>query len=230
MRKYEHIFFDLDRTLWDFDANSNDTLLEIIEVFKLFDYVNDHEKWISAYQSHNKKLWSDYEVGKIRKEVLREERFKLLLNDFKITDPDLTTEISNYYIEFAPQKKTLMPNALKVLEYLYDNYKLHIVTNGFYTIQQIKIRESGIEKFFRSMTTSDRVNKAKPDRKIFEEALKPENARKDKSIFIGDSLENDVMGAIKFGIDQVWFNHDKLFSELRPTFEIQNLIELKSIL
>ena len=33
--KYKHIFFDLDRTLWDFETNSNKTLLQLINRFSL---------------------------------------------------------------------------------------------------------------------------------------------------------------------------------------------------
>ena len=230
MRKYKHIFFDLDRTLWDFDANSSATLLEIIEVFKLYDYVNDYELWVDTYQAHNKKLWNDYELGKIQKQVLREERFKLLLNDFRITDKELTQEISDYYIEYAPQKKALMPNTKTVLEYLSNHYLLHLVTNGFFAVQETKLKASGIAQFFENMTTSDKVSASKPSRRIFQEALKPVNARKDQSLFVGDSLENDIVGAMKFGISQVWYNHDNIESLVKPTYEIKDLIELKTIL
>jgi FMN phosphatase YigB (HAD superfamily) len=33
----KHIFFDLDRTLWDFEKNSHTTLLQLIKDFKLIE-------------------------------------------------------------------------------------------------------------------------------------------------------------------------------------------------
>ena len=33
--KYKHIFFDLDRTLWDFEYNSHETLLELCKSYNL---------------------------------------------------------------------------------------------------------------------------------------------------------------------------------------------------
>ena len=35
MPQYKHLFFDLDHTLWDFDANAKETLAELYSIFDL---------------------------------------------------------------------------------------------------------------------------------------------------------------------------------------------------
>lgn len=230
MQKYKHIFFDLDRTLWDFDANSAQTLLEIVEHFNLQEYVRDSYKWTDTYRKCNEEVWKLFEEKKLNKQNLRVERFRLLFEEFKINRKELIPEISEYYIANSPAKSLLMPNVAEVLDYLSAKYKMYIVSNGFYDVQLIKLRAGGIDKYFKRVITSDKVLAAKPDRKIFEEAVKSANARKTQSVFIGDNLDRDIVGAKRFGIDQIWYNHDTVLSEFTPSFEISNLIELKKIL
>ena len=35
MPRYKHLFFDLDHTLWDFDTNAKDTLMEMYSLFDM---------------------------------------------------------------------------------------------------------------------------------------------------------------------------------------------------
>ena len=83
--KYKHIFFDLDRTLWDFEINSHETLLELCNTYKLNAIgVDDYEGFIRTYKNHNAKLWDLYRVDKISQKDLRRERFQKTLSDFGI--------------------------------------------------------------------------------------------------------------------------------------------------
>ncbi|HBH49191.1 MAG TPA: noncanonical pyrimidine nucleotidase, YjjG family [Bacteroidales bacterium] len=230
MRKYEHIFFDLDRTLWNFDANSSATLLELIDHFKLSKVIADRHKWLSSYVRHNIRVWSLYENRQISKPDLRLERFRLLLSDFNIQDESLVMALSDYYLANAPLKPALMPYAKEILDYLNNKYKLYILSNGFYETQIQKLKSGGILAYFNKIFTSDTLHVAKPQRKIYQEALKSVNARKDKSVFIGDNLENDVIGPGKFGMDQIWYNHDGIISEVEATYQIKSLEEIKGIL
>ena len=80
-----HIFFDLDRTLWDFEKNSHETLLELCNYYKLKEKgILDYEEFINTYKIHNEKLWSLYRVDEISQKDLRRERFQRVLSDFGI--------------------------------------------------------------------------------------------------------------------------------------------------
>ena len=61
-----HIFFDLDRTLWDFETNSEITLIDIIKKFKLTQKgVPSAKEFIARYKIHNERLWGLYRRNKI---------------------------------------------------------------------------------------------------------------------------------------------------------------------
>ena len=85
--KYKHVFFDLDHTLWDFDANARATLAQLHMDLKLVDKgIHDFDLFHQTYLQHNEKLWARYRNGYIKQEELRLKRMWLTLLDFRITD------------------------------------------------------------------------------------------------------------------------------------------------
>ena len=64
----KHIFFDLDRTLWDFDENSKEALRQIIKRFDLMALFGSFDRFHRAYEKHNSRLWADYGKGILKKE------------------------------------------------------------------------------------------------------------------------------------------------------------------
>ena len=154
----KHIFFDLDRTLWDFEKNSIVTLTEIFNDFNLSKLgVSSVNLFIDKYKYHNNKLWDLYRDNKISKEYLRDSRFALALNEFNIQDSNLGKSIGRTYIEKSPLKTGLFPNTVEVLNYLFKKYKLHIITNGFNEVQHIKLKASLLNNFFENVITSEQV-------------------------------------------------------------------------
>ncbi len=230
MRKYKHVFFDLDRTLWDFDQNTTITLYELIKYFKLDNIVPDPQKFTVQYHKYNEEIWDLYRKKQIRKNDLRIERFRRLLHEYEIYDESIIQNISSYYIEHSPRKPKLLEGAKEILEYLAPNYSLYIVSNGFYEAQQQKLISSGIAGYFKKVFTSERIGDSKPSRYFFECAIKACNAKKTESIIIGDDLENDIRGAMKFGIDQIWLTSERGNYEYEPTYKIKELKELRGIL
>jgi putative hydrolase of the HAD superfamily len=141
----------------------------------------------------------------------------------------MAADFGDEYLEISPRKTILIPHAPEVLEYLSGRYALHILTNGFRVTQQIKLKHCGLDKYFRSLTTSEDVGHNKPRPEIFRQALSSVHARKEESIMVGDDLEVDIIGARKFGIDQVFFNRDGLQHNVAVTYEITSLTELKEL-
>ena len=132
MRNYQHIFFDLDRTLWDFEKNSELTLNEIFEHFKLKQLgIDNASQFIAEYKAINHRMWEEYRKGIIRKDQLRGGRFLETLRQYKIEDKALSEKIGDYYVEESPRKTALFDGTHEVLTYLQSKYILHIITNGF---------------------------------------------------------------------------------------------------
>jgi len=231
LNNYKHIFFDLDHTLWDFDRNSRETLEELFEVYSLKNYgIHAFEDFVSTYRIVNDEKWDLYRKGLISKEKLRSTRFYDTLLRFEVNHPELASEIDREYILRSPHKTNLFPHALEVLGYLSEKYALHIITNGFTEVQDIKMTKSGLKPFFTHEITSESAGVNKPDPIIFRHALKTAGAKRKESIMIGDNLHVDCVGARRVGIDQVYFNPDKNPHQEKVTFEIVNLGELRTFL
>ena len=229
--KYQHLFFDLDHTLWDFEANARATLLELHHNLKLEEYgINDFDLFHKNYLALNEILWERYRNGRIRQDELRIKRMRLALLDFKIANEELALKMSVLFLELLPTMTILFPYTLEALQYLVDkNYRLHLITNGFEATQHSKLKFSGLDKFFDAIITSESSNSLKPRKEIFEYAFQKTSARQEESIMIGDNIEVDIMGAMNAGIDQVYVNHLGTTPAIQPTFTVHNLKELETI-
>lgn len=230
---YKHIFFDLDHTLWDFEKNSTLALNELFDEFDLGKKLNSNFKqFIEAYHHINHNYWDDYKKNKVTREQLRNGRFIDTLSHFNFINKDLANTISDEYIKRSPYKKQLFDGAMRVLDYLIrKEYQLHIITNGFNEVQFIKLTESALLPYFKTITTSEHAGHNKPDEKIFLHALAQAGAKKRESLMIGDNFEADIEGAIKAGIDAIWFNPNKEKTESNLNFKtINHLLEIEELL
>jgi putative hydrolase of the HAD superfamily len=229
--KYKHIFFDLDHTLWDFDANARATLQQLhLDLDLVSKGVHDFELFHKNYLQHNEKLWARYRNGMIRQEELRLKRMWLTLLDFKIADEQLAQQLNELFLQLLPARTLLFPDTIEVLHYLKDKgYRLHIITNGFESTQHSKMTYSGLDGFFEQVITSEGSNSLKPQKEIFDYALAKAGARPEESIMIGDALDVDIAGAINAGMDQVHVNYNNLPQNIKPTYTVTHLRELKEI-
>lgn len=231
MRKYKHIFFDLDRTLWDFDSNSLETFIDLYNKYNIIKKLNcDFLSFHNNYKKHNSLLWEEYRKGEIKKEYLSLQRFEFTLNDFGCDDKILALKMAEDYLRLSPQKKLLFPHTHEVLGFLKKKYHLHIITNGFVEVQYTKIKNCGIDKYFTHTITSEEARFQKPDREIFEFSLKKVGANAEECIMVGDDLKVDILGAKRIGIDQIYFNPSGIQHNETITFEIDSLEKIFEIL
>jgi len=230
--KYRHLFFDLDHTLWDFETNSRETLLELYQTNQLKERgVSDFNVFFKHYSYHNNRLWDRYSKGFIRQEELRFKRMWLSLLEFKIADDALTNKLSAGFIEILPTKKGLFPYTIELLTYLKTkNYRLHLITNGFEKIQYHKLNNSNMNQYFDKVITSEYAGSLKPKKEIFDFALLKAGAIMEESIMIGDNIEADIKGAMNAGWDTVFVNHiNAPKPTVKPTFIVTSLKELEHI-
>ena len=226
----KHIFFDLDRTLWDFETNSHETLFEIYNKYNLRELgIESYIEFIKEYKKINEKLWKMYRADKISQKNLRRERFQKTLELYNIRNIDLSEKIGNDYIDICPRKTKLFPKTIEILNYLKSKYHLYIITNGFHKTQHIKLEFSNLKPYFHQVFTSEQVGVKKPNPKIFEYALSKANANSEESVYVGDDLEVDILGCQKCGIDGVYFNPKKIEHQENPKYEISCLSELKKL-
>jgi len=231
MPKYKHIFFDLDRTLWDFDTNSKMALAEIYIEFKLKERgMESSDEFIAIYQEINEGLWDLYRKGLLNKRKLRSLRFSKTLEHFGLTDEYLGEQLGTAYIEISPYKTAVLPNCMEILDYLAGRYEMHIITNGFEEVQNIKLDKSGLTKYFSKIITSEQAGARKPDPKVFDYAFGLTSGKVSDSLMIGDDLRTDIEGARNIEMDHVYYNPKRVDHSEELFHEIQDLMDLKSLL
>ena len=230
MTKYKHLFFDLDQTLWDFEKNSVEVLNELFSRYNLAQHgIKSCDEFVIKYKELNSLLWLRYGKGQITKKKLRYGRFRAALNYYKIKNNSLADLLADEYIKLSPYKTHLLPHAEDILTELKKFYTLHIITNGFWEVQQIKLDKSGLNKFFTNIIVSDLLGHKKPDIRIFEHSLNKAGILASEALMIGDSYECDIEGAQAAGIDQVFYN-PKFIKAGPATYEINCLSELRNLL
>jgi len=226
--KYEVIIFDADETLFDFKKSEKDAFKNTMLAFHI-EY--DESYHLEVYKEINTAIWKEFEDGLITQKKLSFERFKRL-SDKLNTEFD-EVKFAQLYMKHLSHASFLYDESIDLVESLHKDYRLSIITNGLKDVQDHRIRKSMIAKFFEDIVVSEDVEVSKPDSKIFEHALNNlKHTDKSKVLMVGDSLTSDIQGGINFGIDTCWFNPNQIVntSELKPTYEIANLLELKNLL
>jgi len=225
LTEVQHIFFDLDNTLWDFDANSRETLHELFAAFNLALHCDvSSDRFVERYLFHNDRFWDMYRQNRISKNRLRRVRFEVALEDIGIADKQLAREVSEAYLDRCPQKTKLIDGAVEVLHFLKDHYTLHILSNGFHDVQLTKLSGSGILACFKEVVTSERASSKKPQKRIFEYAMNAISAQASECLMVGDSLDIDIRGALDNGWLAIHYNPAKLDHEHRSINELKELI------
>ena len=276
MVRYKNLFFDLDDTLWDTAANSRDSLSEAFVYCRLDRFFPGFEEFSRLYSAHNEQLWADYAVGKIDKDRLNFERFA---HPFRLagqetgdyrgfrpldaqgilppgaaaraTGRPLLETFAKHFFALIPTKTKTLPHAFAVLQALRGRgYRLFILSNGFRELQSRKMRNSGLDAYFRKVLLSDDIGLLKPNPRFFHFALSATQSLPRESLMIGDNLRTDILGAYHAGIDQLYFNPRRLPIPAasppptsptapalpapppgwKPTFEVHSLAEIPSLL
>ena len=200
------IFFDLDHTLWDFQKNS---ALTFDFLLKKYQINIDLNKFLNIYIPINFSYWKLYRDEKITKEFLRYNRLKSSFDKLNISlSDDVINKIADDYVISLPVNNFLIKDTTLVLDYLKRKYRLHIITNGFTEVQNKKIVNSKIKKYFHSIIDSETVGVKKPNIKIFDYALKVSGSKSKNSLMIGDNLEADILGALNAGFHAIHFNNN----------------------
>jgi 2-haloacid dehalogenase len=221
---YKAVFLDADDTIFNFAKTSAFALEQVCRTFN----ITFTAELLNTYESINTELWKQLELGKINKIKLRTERFRRLFTALNISEGAGgvdSTAAGECYIRFLSESVFLIPGAEKLLQQL-KGVPVIIVTNGIAEVQKSRIARSGLDGLYKGMIISEEAGWAKPDPRIFEQAmLFTEGIPKKEIIMLGDSLSSDIQGANNAAIDSCWFNPSGATnaSKAVPDYEIKEL-------
>jgi len=199
----DHIFFDLDHTLWDFDLNSK---LAYGQIFRERNLSLNLDHFIGIYEPLNLEFWRRFRESEITKEQLRYQRLKAAFDacNYAVDDVEIN-HIADLYMSYLPNNNHLFAGCKELLDALKAKYRLHLITNGFEEVQHLKVKQAGLDGYFDLILTGEAAGVKKPDSGIFYQALEKTGATIANSVMIGDSLEADVRGAQNIGMPAIWF-------------------------
>lgn len=231
MKNYQHIFFDLDHTLWDYDRNVTESLSELYQMYDLRNQgIASFDQFFEAFHHINFQLWDWYNVGKIDKENLRKERFPRIFAHAGIEKWEIPASFEEEFMSRTSSKPHVFPHSKEILTYLSQKYKLHVITNGFDESQSKKINSAGLTGFFDLVVTSETTGHKKPDPRIFQYVMDQLQTRSEHCLMVGDNPASDILGAQRAEIDQVFFNPKGKTIDLNPTYTISHLKQLEDLL
>jgi putative hydrolase of the HAD superfamily len=224
----KHIFFDLDDTLYDFEKNSCIALEYLFAEFSMGTKLNvDFHEFYEAYKKVNSQFWSLYNKGQITKQYLRDHRFHETFKKFSYDNFTDNLAFNEQYLTRAPHGAHLREGCIEILEHLKSKYSLHIITNGFKEIQDIKLTKSGIKNYFSNIIVSEEYGFSKPDEKIFRLAETLASGQRNECLMIGDNYESDIEGSLSAGWKAIWLTSNDRSESVRS---IKNLYELRAFL
>ena len=231
MQQYKNLFIDLDDTLYDFSAASQESFRETYDLLHYERYFNSFEHFYSIYEPYNLQLWHIYGEGKITKEELNKRRYSYPLEVVGVHDQELADTFCREALGRIPTKNKLIEGAKELLEYLRPKYNLYILSNGFKELQSRKMCTVGIDKYFDALILSEDIGVNKPNRELYEYALQKTASTTEDSIMIGDMFETDIVGAANIGMKQIYFNPKKKEGmPFTPTYMVTELLQIKDIL
>jgi len=223
------IFFDLDHTIWDFEANSK---LAFEKLLNKHNIPVSIDAFIEVYEPVNHQYWQDYATGLKTKKEVKSGRLIDTFGDLNIEVEKMMIDVlAEEYLDFLKQGTVLMEGAIELLDYLKDKYRLHILTNGFTEVQSHKLQYSGLSPYFENLITSEETGKLKPHPEVFKHALQKAGTFAHKSYMIGDNFQSDVLGAKNAGMFVIHFDPlEQSDVDYKIIPKVKHLLEIKNIL
>jgi len=227
MSRYTWLLFDADGTLFDYDRAENVAFQRAFQDVGIpFESV-----YLTTYRRINRRIWDDFEAGKITAERLKTKRFELLFEELQKAVN--AQEFSNRYLSNLSEATYLLDDAENIVKTLATGYHIGIITNGLTKVQRPRFSASAVAPYIEATIISEEIGVAKPDVRIFDVAFEQmRHPARAEVLIIGDSLSSDMQGGYNYGIDTCWFNPSEMACSVafQPTYEIHHLSKILDIL
>ncbi len=201
------VLFDLDDTIFDHHYSLESGLKAVMERYDCLkkysreEFIDEHLRLLN--ELHQAQVLK----GKLSVEEARVERFKRAFENtgVRMSDEQNREAAEIYRINYESHRR-LVDGSQELLQALKKRVKIGIVSNNLLSQQSDKIDHFGLNNLIDVLTVSEIARVTKPDPKIFHSALKELRVDNDESVMIGDSWEEDIIGANNAGIRTIWFN------------------------
>ena len=229
-----------EKRLIDLVFDVDDTLYEQIVPFEnayksLFDMDIDMEQFYLLSRHYSDVKFEASRNGEMTMDEYHIYRIQEAAKDLGVCLSDKQALNMQKEYKKNQQKLQMSDITISILELAKEsNVKLGIITNGPSEHQWSKIKALGVEKWIakENIIVSGDYGINKPDVRIFEIMKEKLQLPNDSLYYIGDSLENDIVGANNVGWKTIWINRykKKLPKELDIYKIAENNVELFEII
>lgn len=219
MSNYKAVLFDLDDTL----LNRNKA------IDKMFSIVLDKCYENAEFSAKHEMLFKFWEYDK--RSYGDSDKVKVIVSFFDEFPPIFRLQhsiIQEFWNDNFPLCFSISQNTLDIINTIKKYAKIAIITNGSIQRQKAKINNTNLNSYFDTIIISEEVGFCKPDKRIFELALKKLSVQPEEALFVGDDIEKDIGGCQNSNIKGIWFNpyRNKNDTEIKPYAEINSLDKL----
>ncbi len=227
MPHYTHLLFDLDGTLFDFDAAEKNAFQQTCHKFHL----PYSDELMQTYTKINDSYWKLFEQKKITQSELTNRRFADIFDLLHIEGNPYET--NRYYRHCLGNSSQMFPDALPICRTLSQTYQIALITNGVADVQQNRLSKTPLLDYVCGVFISDVIGIPKPQKEYFDYVYSKLDILPSQALVIGDSLTSDILGAQNAKTDSCWYNphfKENPYPHIVPTFEISSLPQLITLL
>ncbi|WP_459192756.1 HAD family hydrolase [Halosimplex sp. J119] len=154
-------------------------------------------------------------------------------------DPDHAPPLAEATVEVMnPVAVEFRDGAEEALAYARDRYDVALLTNGTEESQLPKVERLSVADCFEAVVCCGPGTgiESKPHPEPFERALDALDTAPDRTVYVGDRHDGDVVGAHEAGMQSVWVptgvpgEHHPADPEPEPTHWLDGMDELRSVL
>ncbi len=222
----EYLFLDIDDTILDFGATERQGISRLLADLG----VTPTEERIHRYHAINLEHWKQLERGEITRSQIK-NRFRVFFGELGMQVS--AAECEQRYWHYLAQSWDPLPGALEAVDILGQKYRLFAASNGTASVQEGRLKATGLDRRFEQIFISEEIGADKPSPEFFARAVaRIQGFDPEKAVMVGDSLTSDILGGINAGMKTVWINpgHKKRREDICPDFEIKSLTELPALL
>ncbi|GGF82152.1 haloacid dehalogenase [Paenibacillus albidus] len=200
------VFFDLDDTLYDHLVPFREAVREVYPLPE--GSLNDADLFYRV-RHHSDLLWPKYLRGELPLEETRLLRIERAFAEYDLhLDRSQAEAIQAAYIARQYTIEMIDGVRAQLERFLTAGHTVGIITNGPREHQMNKIIGLGVDKLIPAerIFISDAVGIAKPDPEIFAYVNRKTGTSAAHSMYVGDTWDNDVVGALEAGWKVCWYN------------------------
>ena len=205
---YKNIIFDFYGTLVKIKGNEEDDCIwKKLSLYMAYQGANyDVDELKESYSKNIEKYRGRYSSADYPEVDITDVFYKLYSDKGVKAKSKLLKQTTLVFRTLTTEHLSVYKGVEEMLiELKKKNKQLYILSNAqrIYLLAEIKML--GLEKYFDGIYISSDYHTRKPDPQLYKILLEKEKLKKSDTIMVGDDYNTDIKGAVKVGIDSLFF-------------------------